>query len=112
MHRAVDGCLLRARDTVFWHNMNSDIKQFVANCQACQTFPRANQKETLLPHDTPSYAWENVGVDIFDFSGLNYLVVSDFLTDYFELEKLENLSSDCVIKKLKYQFARFGIPCI
>lgn len=66
--------------------------------------------QPLIPHEVPTYAWEKVGLDIFVFSNVKYLIVVDYLTDFFEIERLYNETSDTVIRVIKQQFARYGIP--
>ena len=44
---------LRAREAVFWPVITSDLLQTAQGCEVCQTFPRSQQRETLLPHEVP-----------------------------------------------------------
>ena len=111
-HRATDACIRRAHQLLYWPAMNSDIKQFIQNCFSCQAYAPANQREPLIPHPVPSHAWNRIGVDIFYFKTAKYLIVVDHLTDYFEIERLDNETTETVISKLKQQFARYGIPLI
>ena len=37
-HIGVEGCLRRARDSVFWPGMNQEIKDVIACCDTCNTF--------------------------------------------------------------------------
>ena len=49
-------------------------------------------------------------MDIFIHSSINYLVIDDFFSDYFEFENLSYMSSAAVIEICKRCFARLGIP--
>ena len=49
-------------------------------------------------------------MDLFDYKGNTYLVVTDYYSRWPELRLLEKLSSSCVINKLKSIFAIHGIP--
>ena len=90
--------------------MNSDLKQFIQNCFSCRAYAPANPREPLIPHPVPSHAWNRIGADIFYYKAAKYLIVVDYLTDYFEIERLDNETTETVILKLKQQFARYGIP--
>lgn len=39
-----------------------------------------------------------------------YLVTVDSYSDWFEIHSLTDTSTTTVVQKLKYHFARFGIP--
>ncbi|XP_056003553.1 uncharacterized protein K02A2.6-like [Ostrea edulis] len=71
----------RARDIMFWSNMNNDIEQFISNCGVCNKFRKANNKEPLTPHDTPSRPWMKLGADVMEFKGKHDLLC--LFTDLF-----------------------------
>ena len=49
-------------------------------------------------------------MDIFTHTSINYLVIVDYFSDYFEFEKLNDISSAAVIDICKRCFARLEIP--
>lgn len=49
-------------------------------------------------------------MDIFTHKSINYLVITDYFSDYFEFEKLNDMSAREVIEICKRCFARLGIP--
>ena len=109
-HSGIDACLRRARECVYWPGMTGDINQLIAGCEVCQKFQASNQPETLQPHDLPSRQWEKVGVDLFELDGKDYLITVDYLSNFWEIDKLADTRSVTVIKALKAHFARYGIP--
>ena len=109
-HLGVGSCLRRARECMFWPGMNEEIKTFISTCDACRTYERDNQKETLQPHELPDRPWEKIGADLFELNGKHYLITVDYFSNYWEIDRLHNQTSKMVIKKLKGQFARYGIP--
>ncbi len=76
-------------------------------CRAC-----SNAKEPLVPHETPSRLWQKVGTDLFEWEGKHYLITVCYFSNFWETDRLYDLSSKLVIKKLKGQFARYGIPSV
>jgi hypothetical protein len=110
-HTGIEGCLKRARESLFWPGMTSEIRQYISTCELCQTFQPTQQKETLMSHDVPSRQWEKIGVDLFQLDGKDYLVTVDYFSNFFELDRLEKTTASAVIRKLSYHFARYGIPC-
>ena len=71
-----------------------------------------SQKEPLLSHESPSRIWEKVGVDIFTFHGHDYLITVDYLSNYFEIDRLPSKKIPDVIYVLKQHFARYGVPSV
>ncbi|KAL8625389.1 hypothetical protein ACOMHN_044532 [Nucella lapillus] len=110
-HSGIDACLKRARECLYWPGMTGDVTQFIAGCEICQRFQAANQPETLQPHELPSRQWEKVGVDLFELDGKDYLVTVDYLSNYWEIDRLDDTRATTVIKTLKAHFARYRLPC-
>ena len=110
-HLGENGCLQRARECMYWPGMSAEIKHFVSTCEACRTYEKSPAKEPLMSHEPVSRPWEKVGVDLFFFDGKDYLVTVDYFSNFSEIDYLQSTDSKAVIKKLKMQFARHGIPC-
>lgn len=102
----------RAREIVYWPGMSRDIDNLVANCQACATYARSNQKEPLKQHDIPQRAWQKVAMDIFEIKRKYYLVLVDYFSKFPEVVRLDSLTSEALIYQLKNIFSRQGIPDI
>ena len=60
-HIGVNGCLRRAKESVFYPGLTADISA----CAICKAHQMSTQREPLLPHAAPSRPFEKVGVDIF-----------------------------------------------
>lgn len=100
----------RARGTVYWPNMNSDLKQLAESCEACQELKPQTSKPLLTQHDEGQSPWKKVGMDIFEIKNRHYLVCIDYYSNFIEVDLLHKLTSSAVIGILKKQYARFGIP--
>lgn len=109
-HIGVNGCLRRARETVFWPGITKAIKRVAETCQICAHYQQAVQKEPLLSHPPPSRPWEKVGVDIFTYADQDYLLTVDYLSGYFEIDRLPSKAVTNITYCLRQQFARFGLP--
>ena len=64
----------------------------------------------MLSHDIPENPWETVATDLFTWISESYIVICDYLSRYFEMERLQNVTTAAVIHKMKAAFARHGIP--
>ncbi|MCG8047630.1 MAG: RNase H-like domain-containing protein [Candidatus Thiodiazotropha endolucinida] len=108
-HLGINKCTSRARESLFWIGMVSDIEQTVRNCTVCAQNQSANTKEPMIPGEVPDRPWSHVSADIMEFKNHHYLVIVDRYSKWVELNLLENMTSKCVIKHLKSQFSRYGI---
>ena len=51
-----------------------------------------------------------VGMDLFDWKRITYLIIVDYYSQFIEVEKLSRLTTEEVIRHCKSMFARHGIP--
>ena len=108
-HIGINGCIRRAKDAVYWEGMTSQITDYVSKCAVCEKWQSDTQKEPLMPHPVPLRPWEKVGVDLFELKQKTYLITVDYLSNFFEIDRLEGKKAKDVIYKLKQHFARHGI---
>ena len=109
-HLGVECCLRRARESLFWPGMNAELKDFVRRCSVCAAYCPEQCCEPLQPHEIPSRPWQKVAIDLFSLESTNYIVVVNYYSNFFEIDKLNDTLSNTVIHKVKGQFARHGIP--
>ena len=109
-HLGLGSCLRKARDVVFWPGMKSDIQNFIEKCETCAEIQPKQRKEPMLSYDIPYTPWSTLAMDLFQLDNKDYIVLVDFYSDFFEIEKLTSTTSGAVIRFLKESFARHGIP--
>eukprot|EP00731_Ephydatia_muelleri_P009760 Em0005g346a len=107
-----DSTLRRAKDALYWPNMAKDIKAMISKCQICEEDSPAQSKEKLQAHSLSPQPWGKVETDLFEYKGKDCLVVVVYLSDFFKVSELSQLSAAAVIRVLKEHFARHGIPVI
>lgn len=109
-HLGVTKCQLRARQCLFWPNINKDIENFVLNCETCLKYRKSNHKEPLIQTELPSNPWDLVGTDIYQYKGKNFLIVIDYFSKFIETGPISKLDSLHTVIQLKSIFSRHGIP--
>ncbi|XP_064597501.1 uncharacterized protein K02A2.6-like [Liolophura sinensis] len=109
-HIGLQSCIRRARELVYWPNMIKDITDLLSKCDTCNALQNNQPKEALISHEIPSRPWEKVGCDLFEFDGKDYMILADYYSDYFEIDRLHDKTATTVIKTMKSQFDRHGIP--
>ena len=109
-HIGIEGCLRRARESMYWPRMSSDLKDYISRCDVCLAHQQAPQKETLMQHEIIPRPWAKVGADLCDFRGRSLLVACDYFSGFIEVERLHSTTTAAVSKALKALFARYGVP--
>lgn len=109
-HQGVQRTLAAARNNVFWLNMAKDITHHIEKCSVCESTQRSNVKEPLMPKEVPSYPFQIVATDLFQFKSGEYLLMVDSYSGFFDFRQLRHSNSKEVIENLKSWFATHGIP--
>lgn len=87
-HMGIEKSKQRARDIVFWPDMSKQIASMVEQC-------------SIISHPIPNWQWQTVCTDLFTWNSDDYIVVVDYYSRYFDLEKLKRTTAAAVILKLK-----------
>ena len=56
-HIGVNGCIRRARETIFFPGLTAAVKEMVSRCSVCASYQAETQKEPLMSHPVPSRPW-------------------------------------------------------
>jgi transposase InsO family protein len=110
-HMGIEKCRRRARQCLYWPNMNADVEKLVVNCQHCIKYSASQSAEPLQPHDVPTRPFQKVGMDLGMLkTGKPFLVIIDYFSGYPEAMVMSSTTADAIIKVLKSTFARHGTP--
>ena len=109
-HAGFNSCLRRCRETVYYPGITADLRRVVEKCQICAKHQQSTQKEPLMPYPPPSRVWERVGADIFTIDDRDYLVTVDYLSGFFEVDRLPSKKVADIVYCLRQHFARHGLP--
>ncbi|KAJ7996477.1 hypothetical protein DPEC_G00237470 [Dallia pectoralis] len=107
-HLGVTKCRGRAKQTVWWPGLSSQLNDMVLKCRTCIQ-ERRNVNEPLMPTEMPDRPWQTLGADLFALKGKTYLLVVDFFSRYVEIALLSPTRSTDVVVHLKSIFSRHGI---
>lgn len=103
-------CYRQARETLYWPNMQGEIKDFVSQCSACNEYAHKQQQETMMSHALPTRPWQILSMDLYKQAGQDFLIMVDHYSDFWEVEQLPDLTAETTVLKCKSQFARYGQP--
>lgn len=104
-HMGIEKCRLRARQSVYWPNINNDITQLVNTCAICQTHagPQPNNYSLSIQEDS-HYPMQRIGTDLFQWKGNDYLIVVDYYSSFPWVKPLKKATRHEVIGHLKSIF--------
>ena len=111
-HQGIEACRSRAREFVFWVNINSDLKEMVEKCDICQSQQNSTTSVQKYVSEVPPYPWHTLGSDLFYFQRIDFLVVVDYFSKYLIVRKIPSSTSSAVIKELGMIFSEFGNPLV
>lgn len=111
-HQGIVKCKLRAKNSVFWPEINKDIENLVGKCQTCQEHKNTQVKEPLEPHEIPTRPWQIVGTDLFHWELSEYILISDYYSSFSIVRQIPtgDSTSTTIVKITKAVFAEQGIP--
>ena len=109
-HMGIEAYIRRARDSLHWPRMSTELKEYIAKCDVCMAHHSAQSKEPIQQHEFVARPWSKVAADLCDHDGRTLLVVSNYFSNFIEVARLTSLTSRAAIKELKGIFARHGIP--
>ena len=84
-HIGIEGCIRRARDTLYWPRMTTEIKEYISKCDVCMTHRTSQGKEPMLQHEFVTRPWARVAADLCEFDNRVLLVVSDYYSNFIEV---------------------------
>ena len=110
-HQGIEACRSRAREFVFWVNINSDLKEMVEKCDICQSQQNSTASVQKYVSEVP-HPWHTLGSDLFYFQRIDFLVVVDYFSKYLIVRKIPSSTTSAVIRELGMIFSEFGNPLV
>ena len=96
-HIGIQGCLRRARETLYWPGMNKKVEDYIAKCSTGNSYQSEQAKEPMISHHIPTRPWEKVGMDLFELNNRDFLITVDYYSNYFEVDRLTSKTAKEVI---------------
>ena len=108
-HLGITKCRDRAKQSVWWPGLSTQLADFVSKCQICVR-DKGTSTEPLISTDVPELPWQRVAADFMKFNGSQYLVLVDYYSRFVELARMSSTTATSVILQFKSIFARHGFP--
>ena len=96
-HQGTEATLRRARQTMFWPGIAVDVKRNIGNCHAYKSQIVKRRRRRYIATAYQTNQGRKWAVDIFTHKSSNYLVITDYFSDYFDFEKLTDMSAPAVV---------------
>ena len=110
-HQGIETSRQRARQTIWWPGITSDIANTIGSCQDCQERRPSLPQEPITSDPLHSRVFEDVSSDIFSYAGKEFLVV-DRLSGWASIHQLPrgDSTSRQVIRIFRGAFVSLGVP--
>ena len=109
-HFGIDHTKLRAKDTVYWPEINADIETLIKSCELCQEHGRRNNKDLVLARELPMVPWTLIEMDVFRHNDHSYLLLVDVTSRFPVVRNLTRETTKAIVTSLKNIYADFGLP--
>ena len=109
-HIGIEGCIRRARDTLYWPRMATELREYISKCDICLSHHIDHSKEPLLQHEVIARPWAKVAANLCELDNRTLLVITNYYSNFIEDARINSVTSRSVIKEMKAVFARYGIP--
>ena len=109
-HLGIVKCRALANESVWWPGISKYIEDEVQNCLVLCVKYRLLPPQPLKPSETPIHPWQKIGMDLFEWKGMSYLLLVDYYSRWIDIAFLKTTTSSSVIEHTKSIFAKFGIP--
>ena len=108
LHIGIEGCIHRAHDTLYWPQMATKLREYIAKCDIYLAHHNRQAKETLLQHKMVARPWSKVTTDLCELDNCTLLVISDYYSNFIEVAQLNTMTSHNVVKEMKAVSSRYG----
>ena len=111
-HQGIERTKRRARQTVWWPGISSDVTNTVQGCQLCQERRPSQPREPLITDPQPTRVFEEAAADIFSYAGRSFLAYVDRLSGWPVVHVFPkgDTTSRQVIRALRQNFVMLGVP--
>jgi len=111
LHSSPEKVIERARKSIWWPFINSDLKQRRRTCETCVERSPSNPSDQIKPHEPAIYPFQRIHADLGNYGGKQWIIITDQFSGWPLMRNLgkEALSRD-VIKSFMMVFADYGIP--
>ena len=101
---------LRARDIVYWPEINKDIETLIRTCKIGQEHDHRNNKDLVLAREIPFAPWTLVEMDIFTCKDHTFLLTVDVTSRFPVVRILSSETTRSVLNAIKGIYSDFGLP--
>ena len=112
-HLGLKRCKLHAMQSIYWPEINDQLKQLVPNCQLCLKYSRSKKKQDInlsLGQEIPLFPWTKLATDLFHLEGNSYLLLVDYTSHIPIVCKFKSMTAQHIADHIKQIFAKYGWP--
>ena len=107
-HQGVSAMIARAKSSVFWPGITTDIRKLREKCTQCDRIAPSQPCPPPTPPVIPLYPFQSICADFFHHAGCYYLVVVDRYSNW-PIVKKSREGSKGLITTLREIFVTYGI---
>lgn len=113
-HQGEQATLRKARDIIYWPNLNDHVQNMVKKCDICNQYKDCQRSEPMQSAEIPEHPFQIVSMDLGELTHegkkMIVLVSVDHFSNYLEVDFLSSQRTSELIDRCKKNFSRMGIP--
>ena len=111
MHQGASKMKRRARLSIYWPFLDSEIEQHCATCSSCQSCLSSQTREPMVKGRRPQRPFQELHVDLFEFAGQKFLACIDGYSGWITLDAFgKYATARHVIDALRRRFVEKSVP--
>lgn len=109
-HKGMDLTKARARLTVYWPRIDSEVENYCRSCKLCEYDRPSQSAEPEIHLPSPQRCFQYISADFGDVNGNKYLITADWRSGWFNTRHMNCTDASHVIKELRAQFMDTAVP--
>ena len=105
-HQGIEACRSRAREFVFWININNDLKELVEKCDLCQSQQNSTPIVQKYVSEVPPHPWHTIGSDLFYFQRIDLSSCCRLLLQIPDCQKDSKFYIQCSHQRIRNDLLR------
>ena len=111
LHSHPNKMVARARRSLWWPFMNTELQREHRQCKTCIESSPSNPSDNLLVHEPASYPFQQIHLDFGNYAGAQWLFGADQFSGWPIATCFgDNATAEKLIRYLTGEFSKFGIP--
>lgn len=100
-HEGIVRMKMVGRSSIWWHNFDKGIEEFVKSCHVCQITRNVPKEVVTSSWPAATYPFHRVHLDLFQLLNKHFLILVDAFSKYIDVKVMSSTNASAVCKYLR-----------